>query len=259
MSTVSVIRRILGWPIVRYPLIIFVGMIILYFIFDIVIMPIYTRHGQAIEVPNVTEMTFEGARTLLDQQDLKIVEKAKKFDINFRSGTVISQHPEPGSQVKKGRRIYVIVSKGEPTVEMPRVVGKSEKNATFELLQLGLKVRHVTYEFSSHFPADVVFDQSVPDGDEIKVGDGVDLSVSYGQFPDRFVVPEVVGRSLKDAQKVIEQAGLTIGMVTYRMEPELLPETVVEQSILANSEVNQGEALHLVVSKLPENTEETEQ
>jgi beta-lactam-binding protein with PASTA domain len=45
-------------------------------------------------------------------------------------------------------------------------------------------------------------------------------------------------------------------MVTYRTNPDLLPETVLEQSIKSNSEVNQGEIIYLVVSKLPEKTDE---
>jgi len=141
MSSVDIFFEKIRWNKSKYLIIPLLAILVLYIFFDDILMPMYTRHGQSIEVPNVVEMTYEGARTLLQQNDLKIVEKAKKFDIHYRSGIVISQNPQPFSQVKKGRRIYVIVSKGEPTVEMPLLIGNSEQNAIFEINRLGVVIQ----------------------------------------------------------------------------------------------------------------------
>jgi len=244
------------WNISKYFIVPLLGFLIFYILMDEILMPAYTRHGQAIEVPNIVEMTYEGARTLLQQQGFKIVEKEKKFDVRYRAGTVISQNPLSQARVKKGRRVYVIVSKGEPTVEMPRLIGKSEKNAIFEINRLGIEVRHITLEHSSHFPDGVVIDQSIPYKEEAKIGESIDLIVSLGQFPDRFIVPNLIGRSLDDAKRVIQQAGLTLGIVNFKVEDELLPETVIDQSLEANSEVTQGDSLSLIISKLAETTED---
>ena len=122
MSLIRNVIELFKWEVSKFIFVPILILLILFIIFNEIIMPIYTRHGMAIEVPNVVEMTYEGARTLLQQNDLKIVESAKKFDIRYRSGIVISQNPEAYSQVKKGRRIYVIVSKGEPMVQIPRLV-----------------------------------------------------------------------------------------------------------------------------------------
>lgn len=250
MNIIDRIFNMIKWHKTKYIIIPFLIISIFYILLNDFIMPWYTRHGQSIEVPDIVEMTYEGARTLLKQNHLKIVEKAKKFDTRYRSGIVISQNPKPYSQVKKGRRIYVLVSKGEPTVEMPRLIGNSEKNAIFEINRLRLEVRHIKYEHSTHFPDGVVSGQSIPIGAEVKLGEPVDLIVSLGQFPDRFIVPNLIGRSLKDATKVILQAGLTLGNVSYQVENDLLPETVIDQSLEANTEVSQGDTLNLLVSKL---------
>ena len=245
----QILERI-KWEKTKYFIIPFLSILILYILVNDFIMPAYTRHGQEIEVPNVVEMTYEGARTLLNQNDLKIVEQAKKFDARFRSGIVITQNPRPYSKVKKGRRIYVIVSKGEPTLEMPRLIGNSEKNAIFEIKRLGLEVRYVTYEHSEHFPNGVVMHQSIPIGEEAKIGRTIDLIVSLGQFPDKFIVPNLIGRSLKDAKKIIYQSGLTLGNVSYQVNDDLLPETIIDQSMEPNTETTQGDTLNLLVSKL---------
>jgi len=250
MESIDRLFEAINWEKSKYLIIPILTLLIIYIFFDNFIMPWYTRHGQVVEVPDIVNMTFEGARTLLEQNDLEIVEKAKKFDANFRAGMVISQNPFPNIQVKKGRRIYVIVSKGEPTIEMPRLIGSSEKNAVFDIKRLGLEIRYVRYEHSDYFPDGVVTDQSIPIGTEVKVGQPVDLIVSLGLFPDRFIVPDLIGRSLKDAQKILQQAGLTFGNISYEVQNDLLPETIIEQSLAPGLEVSRGDTLHVLISKL---------
>jgi len=226
----------------------------LFLLMDKIIMPAYTRHGQAIEVPDLTSLLYEDAREVLDRLDLTIVEEAKKYDTNneFPIGVVMAQNPKPGSLVKKGRRIYVIVSKGERTIEMPQLIGRSERNAIFMIKNLGLKLDQVKYEHSDIFPHEgLVIDQSIPVSREVKTGTPVKIVVSLGRFPDRFIVPNVVGRSLKDARMIIIQAGLSVGKIYYQDRPDLLPETVFQQFPEADVEVSRGDSLQLLVSKLP--------
>jgi len=234
--------------------IIFLVLLIIYLLFDKIIMPAYTRHGQAIEVPDLTNLLYEDAREVLDRLDLKIVEETKKFDTNneFPIGAIMAQNPRPRFTVKKGRRVYVIVSKGEPTIEMPKLLGGSERNAIFQIKHLGLELGEIRYEHSDLNPvAGTIIGQSIPIGREVKMGAVVSIVVSLGRFPDRFIVPNVIGRNLKEARTIIIQAGLTIGEIQYQDEPDLLPETIINQSIKADEEVNEGEAINLLVSKLP--------
>ncbi len=225
-----------------------------YLLLDKIVMPAYTRHGQVIEVPDLTNLIYEDAREVLNELDLEIVEEAKKYDTNneFPIGTIMAQNPQPRSMVKKGRRVYVIVSKGEPTIEMPQLIRRSERNAIFMIKNSGLELHEVRYEHSDIFPEGVVSNQSIPISKEVKIGTPVDIVVSLGRFPDRFIVPNVIGRSLNDAKKIIIQSGLTIGDIHYQDEPDLLPETVINQSLKDAEEVSRGDTLHLLVSKLPE-------
>ena len=256
MNKIDEFFKKIKWDKSKYFIVPILTILMLYILFNDFLMPVYTRHGQSIEVPNLIEMTYEGARTLLGQHDLKIVEKAKKFDDRYRAGIVISQNPKPFSVVKKGRRIYVIVSKGEPTIEMPRLIGNSQQNAVFEINRLGLKVRYVSYEHSEHYYEGVVLNQSIPIGKEVKLGQSIDLIISWGQFPDKFIVPNLIGRSLKDAKQEIQQAGLTLGNVSFQVENDLLPETVIDQSKEANAEVTRGDTISILISKLASPTEE---
>lgn len=244
----------IDWKKVAKILLVSLGILfIFYFIMDKIVLPIYTRHGQAIQVPNLVNYFYEDARDHLKRLDLQIIEDAKKFDPTnaFPIGTIMAQNPRAGSTVKKGRRIYVVVSKGEPLIEMPDLLGRSERNAIFMIKNMGLELRNVSYEYSGIYHDGVVSGQSVPPGSEVKYTTAIDIVVSLGRLPDQFIVPNVIGRSLTEAQKIISQAGLTVGIITYRYTSDLLPETVVQQSIEPDQQVNRGDALNLVISQLP--------
>jgi len=250
MSFADKVFNLLKWDISKFIIVPLLVLLLLIILINEVIMPIYTRHGQAVEVPDVVNITYESARTLLDRSDLVIVEQAKKFDSKYRAGVVMSQNPQAFSKVKKGRRIYVLVSKGEPLLEVPRLIGLSERNAVFEINKSKLELRSVRYEHSNQFHNGVVMRQSITEGLEVKVGQQIDIVISLGRFPDRFIVPDVIGRSLRDARRVIQQYGLSVGRIRYRTETELLPETVLEQSLESGKEVSQGSVIDLIVSEL---------
>jgi len=243
--------------VMRYSIFIFLVLLCIYF-FDQIVFPIYTRHGQEIIVPDLTNLFYEDARDKLSRMNLKIVEESKKFDMNnvFPIGVIMSQNPPPESKVKKGRRIYVIVSKGEPIIEMPDLTKRSERNAIFLLANKGLQLGEIHYDFTDLYPAGVVIDQSVPPGTEIKPGLMVDIVVSSGRFPDKFIVPNVVNRTLTEAKKIIFEAGLTLGSVSFEVREDLLPETVIVQSLQPNIEVFQADTINLLVSKLPSTNKE---
>ena len=231
------------------------GLFIFYLLFDKIFMPAYTRHGQAITVPDLTNFIYEDAREVLNRLDLEIVEEAKKYDTSnqFPIGTIMVQNPRPNATVKKGRRIYVIVSKGEPVVPMPRLVGESERNAAFILENVGLELGQVYYEPSdneNYAHIGKVISQSISVDREVKVGTSVDITVISA--PDQFNAPDIVGRSLVDARKILFQAGLEVGEIFYEEKPDLLPETVIDQFPRIDEKVSRGDSLRIWVSKLPD-------
>ncbi len=225
---------------------------LLYLICTNAVMPIYTRHGQEISVPDVTGLSFAEAFTILSDQKFKVIKDRDTFDSQYPPGYVVSQNPLPRARVKKKRRIYVTVSKGERLVLMPKLVGQSERNTELEISQLGLVLRNITYEYSPLHLKDVVIEQSLQENERIRQGTEVEIVVSLGLLPDNFLVPNVVGKLLPDAQKAIEKAGLSVGRTSYQTTDKLLPNTVIEQSLKPDTEVVQGTAINLIVSKLPE-------
>jgi serine/threonine-protein kinase len=227
-------------------------LIVLVFIMDWIVMPLYTHHGVEEELPDVTEMSFREAKGFLESRGFSIVIDGMKFDETYPESTVVFQSPTPYSQVKKNRRIYVTLSAGERLLSVPSVVGLSERDAAFRLRQAGLVLGEVFYEYHNYHLAGVVFGQSIDPTVEVAVETPVDITVSMGRSPERFVVPDVVGKSMEEAKKVIRQAGLQVGQVDYEVHPNLVPETVIQQSLPPAQEVARGTMVDLIVSRLEE-------
>lgn len=230
-------------------------LIIAYALLDFLLMPILTRHWQSIAVPNVTHLSTQAASKLLAQEGLLAVKGTEKYDENFPPGFVLFQNPEAGAPVKKGRRIYLTVGKGQKVFPMPMLVGKPERDVKFLLDQLNLRLGSVTFENDTFYHEGVVSAQSIEPETEVAVGTSVDLVVSIGIEPTEFVVPDLVGKSEDDAELSIKKAGLTLGEITYQETDKLVPRTVISQSLEAGLDVAKGDTLNIVVSKLPGNEE----
>jgi beta-lactam-binding protein with PASTA domain len=85
-------------------------------------------------------------------------------------------------------------------------------------------------------------------GTEIPLGSPVNIMVNRGRASDYTFMPRLVGLPLSQAQKIIAEKSLKIGLVTLRTEENYLPETVLEQSEPEGTELDVGTEIDLVVS-----------
>ena len=228
------------------------GLFIFYLIVDSLVMPLAVRLGQSLTVPDITRMSLSEAEKNLAQYGLKIVLEGEKYDQTIPPGYVVSQNPKANAKVKKGRRIYVMTSMGERLITVPDLKGRSERDAKFIIQSSRLILDHISYEHSSYYLEGTIAEQSLKSGTDAKIGTPISIVVSLGRFPDRFLVPELKGKDLDAAIRRIRKSGLNLGSITYQIESELLPNTVISQSIDPGEEVTTGTEIDLVVSQIPE-------
>lgn len=238
------------YKFIRVSLYLFVAMVATGVLFDFIIMPIYTKHGETLPLPDVTKIRYEDAKVALRAEGFNIVKSEERYDSRFPMGYVIKQVPAPGALVKSGRRVSVILSKGERRFEMPKIVGSSDRDSRLLLSKFGLRMGKKSYEYSSYYPKGVVTRQSITPGVEVPMNTFIDLTISLGSVPSVFIVPSVEGRTLDDARDIIKQAGLQIGSIRYQPMNALLPETVIKQSLQSGTEVPKDTRINLIVSSL---------
>lgn len=220
-------------------------------------MPAFTRHGNERILLDVTGLKWEEAKHLIMLEKFTPVRAKSIARDDVEPFTVLKQMPRPGSRVKLGRRVYLDISVPLQNVEFPDLKGKTMRSAQILLDEINIKVDSVSYGFSD-LPREVIFWQSIEPDELIRPGSSVHIKISLGL--SNWTVPETSGMSLQEARKKISDAGLRIGTVNYQERNDLLPNTVIYQSIPGNTVMTVPQPVDLIVSQLSEesNTENSE-
>ncbi|MCD8292535.1 MAG: PASTA domain-containing protein, partial [Prevotellaceae bacterium] len=66
----------------------------------------YTRHGEAVVVPDVKGLTVAEAGRLFQERGLHCVVSDSTYVKNKPAGTILDYNPAAGHKVKEGRTIY---------------------------------------------------------------------------------------------------------------------------------------------------------
>ncbi len=228
--------------------------LVVFFLADWVIMPLYTHQGETTKVPDVIGLPVEEAKRQIEKAGLRAHEFEERADKQFPIGTVALQNPPAGAEVKFERGIYLTISGGEALTFAPALRGKSLREATFMLEKLGLKVGLVTYEPSEENFANTVIRQDVEAGKRVRGGSSVGLVVSQGSTAEKKIVPSVLQKSFTEAQKILTQSGFLVGKVTFVSNGDLLPNTVVAQSPNPGEYLMFGQTVDVTVTQKPETT-----
>jgi serine/threonine-protein kinase len=218
-------------------------------VLNFVVMPIYTRQGTEIRVPDVRGMSLSEARREFGRRGFKLVVDDERYDAGRPPGMILEQFPAPGNWTKRGRRIHLAVSAGTATAMVPEVIGISREDAVFKLQAVGLKVAEIYYAFNDTTYEGLVVAQT-PEADAVvdKLSPAT-ITVSLGPTPSRFVVPDVQNLPEEQATYLILKAGLVVGDVEYDRYQGRRRGAVMIQEPPAGTGVAQGDTVRLTVNR----------
>ncbi len=211
--------------------------------------------GDSITVPDVSGMTEDEAQSALENAGFRNISSEFTYHDSVPSGQVIGTTPEANAEATEDTEIVMQVSKGAERKTVPNVVGQKDADAQNAIKSAGLSVGTVTYEYSDSVAQGIVISQSVDGGKKISAGTTVDLVISNGPEPAAKVnVPPVTGTSESNARQLIQNAGLSVGTVTYQHSSSVAAGYVISCSPGVGSSVDEGTSVSLVVSTGPEQT-----
>lgn len=226
--------------------------------FFFVYLPFTTNHGQSITVPDLKGMSLEQIEDYLDERNLRYEIADCTFVVGEKPLSVIRQHPKSGMRVKEGRKIYLyITALNAPNVKMPDLQNRTKKSAEGELARLGLRLGKINYVPD---PAhDAVLEQlyngkPILAGTLIPQGSKIDLELGDGIGNTEFDVPDVVGKTLDEAEFMIKGSNLKRGLIMPVEDPTKAPGTVVRQQpeAGAGNKIRVGEIIDLWVVGQPD-------
>ena len=165
----------------------------------------------AASVPDVSGMSESEARSAIEGAGLTYVRGDDVESDTVDEGRAVSSEPGSGTAALLGTEVTVHFSAGSSTVTVPDVSGKSQDEAKKALEDAGLTVGNATTQDSTTVAKDEVISTDPASGTKVDRGTTVSLVLSTGQT----TVPDVTGKSQEDARQAIEDAGLSVGNVTY--------------------------------------------
>lgn len=141
---------------------------------------------------------------------------------------------------------------GSKDLTVPNLVNMTLEEAQSEVEKEGLSLSVKSEEYSSEVDKNCIISQTPEGGStNIKKGDTINVVVSKGA--NEASVPNVVGITLTNAKKVIEENKLKVGTVKYEYSSVYKEGTVLSQSPSSgSSSVQEGDEIDLYVSKGPE-------
>ena len=211
-----------------------------------------------VEVPNITELPQEVAKTRLESLSLKMAVASSKYDDEISKDYIISQAPYPKAKVSKGDTVEVVISLGKEPIDLSKLnlSGISTEAATKILEGKGLKVS-VVDEFSDNIEEDMLIRYSPSTAEE---GHTVTLYNSKGKEVSKIKVPSLVNKDEESAVALIQAAGLTVGDVKTVHSASVEKGYIISQDVKADSEVDPGSSVGYSVSSgpAPETTQATQ-
>lgn len=256
----SSIRQFFTWfknSWMYIPFITLIALIGLIVLLDQLIMPWYVNLGNERELPDVIEMSLEQATNELTRNGFNVIVQDSLYDSGHPIGTVIEQNPYPFAMVKEGRRVYLTISIGQKPIIMPKLIGLSPRDAELSITSHNLKMGTKSYVPSDIYLEGTVIGQSYPQGQKIKPNTQIDITISLGKLKDEITVPALVGKSFYEAKEKLKVLGIKVGEVSYEERENILPETVLKQSIPEGTKPDSTDVIDLVISK--EKSEEEEE
>lgn len=224
-----------------------VGMII---IFEVLIMPFYTRQSGGQYLVDVQGKQLNKAIEMIEAEDFKAIVSDTMYTNKVNEGVVIDQYPKPHMKVKSGRTVRLTIATSEKLVSIPNLIGQSLRSAKISLQQIGLVIDTVYTEYNPEYPNGTIAWQYPKANDTMKKGLGLQITVSKGLPPDFYQVPNVIGLSLNKAKEHLSNARLKTGRITYHEDQDLVPYTVLDQSISEGTVLDRSMKINLVVSVL---------
>jgi eukaryotic-like serine/threonine-protein kinase len=234
----------------QYLLLVF-GCSLLAFTFSALLTSRILNRVMVAEVPDIAGKTVEAARGALRLKHLSMDIAEFRFDAHMPLNQIISQDPKPGQTVKNGRLVRVVVSRGSQTVKVPDVRGLPLRDGSLALGEKGVATGRVSLWYSAEAAKNTILDQLPAAGDYLAQGSRVDLLVSLGPRPVRWVMPALRGLAFAEAGRILKFLKLNLQTLRRTANDELPPNTVAEQRPAPGERVEGGQAVSLLVTTSP--------
>lgn len=207
---------------------------------------IHSRRTQT--VPDLTSRSIAAALDQLAPLNLGLRKTGVEFDATVPISSVLRQDPPPGTLVREGKTIKVIVSQGGQTVLAPAVVGLPLRNAEMMLRQSQLSLGEVSESYSLKQDKGMVLSQDPKAEASVERDALINLVISGGPPPGGVsLMPDFLRMHVDEAHSWAAGSGARLEIKT---DPSaIFPNgTVMTQTPAADTVLSPDAKVQLLIS-----------
>jgi beta-lactam-binding protein with PASTA domain len=205
-------------------------------------------------VPDIRGVELSQALVKLQEKELYPRIALRFTDDPNDRGRIVEQRPLPGSIVKAGRRINLVVSRGPVVDRIENYVGQDLNEVKIHLQTLFSSTRPLlsikdppVYIYDQAAPGIILEQKPLPDT-ELAGPVALELVVSRGPEKAKTTVPDLRGLDYAAAMLLVEKANLPIVTTMRKAEAKEKPGTIASESPAGGSQVSAWSLLNLVVT-----------
>ncbi|GAA1430574.1 Stk1 family PASTA domain-containing Ser/Thr kinase [Streptomyces thermospinosisporus] len=173
-----------------------------------------------VTVPSVVGLDIDEATEKLEADKYSFEVKTETRESPEEAGTVLEQDPTTGTEVEKGSTITLTIAKAEAKSTVPDVIGKTCDEAKAQMTDNDLVGNCVDEETDDPNQVGKVIRTTPEAGSSVDKNSAVQIVVGKAkQQNEQVAVPNVNGQTLKDAQKMLQDAGLAVGNIAGSQDP----------------------------------------
>ncbi|MFY9804109.1 MAG: PASTA domain-containing protein [Candidatus Acidiferrales bacterium] len=208
----------------------------------------FAIQGREVTMPDVVGKKAVEAQQMLQGRGLGIQVEDRLYN-PLPVDTVMRQTPPPGMKVKVGQAAHVLISLGPRQATIPVLTDRSVRAARIELLRSGMQVGEISSAYLPEYESGSVLQQDPAPGTSNVTSPHVDLMVSLGARLPSYVMPELIGLSLNEAETKFSGTGLKVAKLTFAPLPGGLHGTVVGQTPPRGAQVDSNTTIELQLAE----------
>lgn len=205
--------------------------------------------SSGLRVPDVMNLTYEQARTLLTERGFQVTpEPLAKEGVG--DDIVWAQNPTADTEVSEGASITVTFNPAKPPVAVPPIQGLTLSQATAELQKVGLTLEIIEQRIDPTLGAGQIISQDPAGTTQVPAGSAVRVVVSAGA--GQVIVPNVTGQEEAAATQLLKGAPFNFTVTrTEEASPTVPKGRVVRTDPAVDLPVDSGSSISIVISSGP--------
>ena len=208
----------------------------------------FAVQGREVAMPDVVGTGAAKAQQILRGRGVGMKIEDRIYS-SLPVDAVVRQSPPPNMRVKVGQNAHVVLSLGPQKATIPQLQDKSLRAAQVELLRGGMQPGEVSSAYLPGSAEDTVVQQDPAPGTTDVTSPHVNLFVSLGSRPAAYVMPELVGLPVAEAESKLNAAGLKVAKLTPSVVPEAARGAVVGQAPSRGQRVDANTPVELQVAE----------